>query len=72
MIKFELTYNEGELLHRILHDHLSEITHDMEINRIEGMSELLKWEATFMQKMIEGLEKQGIDVSAEMFGGYSE
>lgn len=71
MLKFQLTFNEGELLHRILSDHLAEVTRDMEKNQIEGLHELLGWEQALMQKMIAEIEKQ-IDVHAEMYGGYPE
>lgn len=72
MIKLELTYNEAALLHRIFHSYLAEVEAEMSANQIEGLHELLKEEARFMQKTLDHLEAHGIGVAAEEFGGYPE
>lgn len=72
MIRFELTYNEAALLHRIFHSYLAEVEAEMSVNKIEGLGELLKEEAALMQKTLDYLEVHGIGMPAEMFGGYPE
>lgn len=72
MVKFELTYAEAELLHRILHDYLADLEKEMATNTLEGLNELLREEKTLMQKILDRLETHGIGVPAEMFGGYPE
>lgn len=72
MIKFEFTYSEATLLHRILHDYLADLEKEMATNTLEGLNELLREEKTLMQKILDALETHGIGVPAEMFGGYPE
>lgn len=72
MIKLEFTYGEANLLHRILHDHLSELDHEMTVNQLEGFIEILRAEQTLIQRILDELEARGVGISAEMFGGYPE
>ncbi len=72
MIKIDLTFREGELLHRILQDQLSDIALEMTTNEIEGFAELLRQEEVLVKNILESLQAQGVGVSAEMYGGYSE
>jgi hypothetical protein len=72
MIKLELTYWEAETLHKILCEHLSDIASESNANAIEDFTDLLKREELSIQHIVDALQAQGIDVSAEMFGGYSE
>ena len=72
MFKFEFTYTEAELLHRIFHDYLAELEKEASVNTLAGLAELLKEEEALMQKVLDDLEAHGIGVPAEIFGGYPE
>ncbi len=72
MVKFEFTYGEALLLHRILHDHLAELEEEMSKNTMEGLAEFLQSEKTLMKKMLDHLEAHDIGVPYTMLGGYPE
>ncbi len=72
MIRLELTYQEAEVLHKILREHLSEIANEISANAIEDFTELLRLEESTVRRLVDYLQAQGVDVTAEMFGGYSE
>lgn len=72
MVKFDFTYSEATLLHRILHDYLFELKNEMATNTLENLTELLEAEEALMQKIVDDLEAHGIGVQAELFGGYPE
>ncbi len=72
MIKLVLTYQEAQVLHKVLREHLSEISNEIAANVIEDFTELLRLEESTIRHIVDYLQEQGIDVTAEMFGGYSE
>lgn len=72
MIKFELTHQEAELLHKVLDCYLSEIAVEMAANGIEDFTEVLRREEQSIQKMLMSLKEQGIGILTEdMVGEYS-
>jgi len=60
MIKFELTHQDAELLHKILDSYLSEIAGEMAANGVEDFTEVLRREEQSIQKMMLSLKEQGI------------
>ncbi len=72
MIKLELTFQEAEILEKVLREHLSDIAREIDTNVIEDLTELLKEEQTAIQHIVDYLVARGVDITAEMFGGYPE
>jgi hypothetical protein len=71
MIKFELTHQEAELLHKILDCYQTEIAVEMAANGIEDFTQLLHIEDTMVQKMLAHLKEQGIGIlTKDMLGEY--
>jgi hypothetical protein len=71
MIKFELTHQEAELLHKILDCYQAELAVEMAANGIEDFTQLLGTEEKMVQKMLAHLKEQGVGIlTKDMLGEY--
>jgi hypothetical protein len=72
MIKLELTFQEAEILEKVLREHLADIAREIDANAIEDLTELLKEEEAGIRHIVDYLVTDGVDISAETLGGYPE
>lgn len=72
MVCLELTVREAELMHRILNNHLTEVRAEVAAGKIVDLDDLLTFEETALEHILDSLSKQGTGCCAELYGGYPE
>jgi hypothetical protein len=72
MVQLQLNLSESSILRRILLSYLSGLRTDLAGREIEGFGDAVAEQRAVAEKILSGLDREGVPVSKSMFGEYSE